>query len=267
MTLKVTLDHQFYFRNGFWRSKLYGKVVLHYFLGILVQKLHFLCFRYANYMLISYYANKKSSPRLPLWQPSLIFFNIPIESGTIIKPCTLKHFQVTYMLHKAGYWTNIVFFTNMITATYRDGSAALFHQYKRLWNVRYTRPNQMTDIVSIISVGAQYVCYIPDSKVHGANMGPMLSPWTLLSGIPWDRNCVFKKIISSIIKSCFGCYEDIYYIRSPVYTLSLFSTCTTEYHGRTPKQMVQMLCFNCERKWLWIEFRMFLHSCNRCEFV
>ena len=35
----------------------------------------------------------------------LIFFNIPIESGTIIKPCTLKHFQVTYMLHKAGYWT------------------------------------------------------------------------------------------------------------------------------------------------------------------
>ena len=58
-------------------------------------------------MLISYYANKKSSPRLPSWQPSLIFFNIPIESGSIIKPCTLKHFQVTYRLHKAGYWTSI----------------------------------------------------------------------------------------------------------------------------------------------------------------
>ena len=56
-------------------------------------------------MLISYNANKKSSPRLPSWQPSLIFFNIPIESGSIIKPCTLKHFQVTYRLHKAGYWT------------------------------------------------------------------------------------------------------------------------------------------------------------------
>ena len=56
-------------------------------------------------MLISYYANKKSSPRSPSWQPSLIFFNIPIESGSIIKPCTLKHFQVTYRLHKAGYWT------------------------------------------------------------------------------------------------------------------------------------------------------------------
>ena len=58
-------------------------------------------------MLISYYANKKSSPRLPSWQPSLIFFNIPIESGSIIKPCTLKHFQVTYRLHKAGYWTTV----------------------------------------------------------------------------------------------------------------------------------------------------------------
>ena len=58
-------------------------------------------------MLISYYANKKSSPRLPSWQPSLIFFNIPIESGSIIKPCTLKHFQVTYRLHKAGYWTKM----------------------------------------------------------------------------------------------------------------------------------------------------------------
>ena len=57
-------------------------------------------------MLISYYANKKSSPRLPSWQPSLIFFNIPIESGSIIKPCTLKHFQVTYRLHKTGYWTD-----------------------------------------------------------------------------------------------------------------------------------------------------------------
>ena len=45
-------------------------------------------------MLISYYANKKSSPRLPSWQPSLISFNTPIDSGSIIKPCTLKHFQV-----------------------------------------------------------------------------------------------------------------------------------------------------------------------------
>ena len=45
-------------------------------------------------MLISYYANKKSSPRLPWWQPSLISFNTPIDSGSIIKPCTLKHFQV-----------------------------------------------------------------------------------------------------------------------------------------------------------------------------
>ena len=37
----MTLDHQFYFRNGFWRSESYGKVVLHYILGILVQKSHF----------------------------------------------------------------------------------------------------------------------------------------------------------------------------------------------------------------------------------
>ena len=45
-------------------------------------------------MLISYHANTKSSPRLPSWQPSLISFNTPIDSGLIIKPCTLKHFQV-----------------------------------------------------------------------------------------------------------------------------------------------------------------------------
>ena len=64
-------------------------------------------------MLISYYANKKSSPRLPSWQPSLIFFNIPIESGSIMKPCTLKHFQVTYRLHKAGYWTTLFSVSNM----------------------------------------------------------------------------------------------------------------------------------------------------------
>ena len=45
-------------------------------------------------MLISYYANKKSSPMLPSWQPSLISFNTPMDSGSIIKLCTLKHFQV-----------------------------------------------------------------------------------------------------------------------------------------------------------------------------
>ena len=45
-------------------------------------------------MQISYYANKKSSQRLPSWQPSIISFNTPIDSGSIIKPCTLKHFQV-----------------------------------------------------------------------------------------------------------------------------------------------------------------------------
>ena len=50
-------------------------------------------------MLISYYANKKSSPRLPSWQPSLIFFNVPIESRSIIKHCTLKLFQVTYICY------------------------------------------------------------------------------------------------------------------------------------------------------------------------
>ena len=66
----------------------------------------FLCFQYANYMLVSYYTNKKSSPGLLLWQPSLIFFNIPIESGSVTKPCTLNLFQVTCKLHKAGYWTN-----------------------------------------------------------------------------------------------------------------------------------------------------------------
>ena len=84
----------------------------------------------------------------------------------------LRNILFHYRLHILLWCSHIVFFTNMNTATYRNGSTTLFHQYKRLWNVRYTRPNQMTDIVSIVSVGAQYVCYIPDSKVHGANMGP-----------------------------------------------------------------------------------------------
>ena len=53
-------------------------------------------------MLISYYANKKSSPRLPSWQPSLISFNTPIDSESIIKPCTLKHFQVPILA--PGLW-------------------------------------------------------------------------------------------------------------------------------------------------------------------
>ena len=36
----------------------------------------------------------KSSPRLPSWQPNLIPFDIPIDSESNIKPCTLKLFQV-----------------------------------------------------------------------------------------------------------------------------------------------------------------------------
>ena len=67
-------------------------------------------------MLISYYANKKSSPRLPSWQPSLILLNVPIESGSIIKPCTLKLFLVTYRLHKTGYWTIPQFSSSYITS-------------------------------------------------------------------------------------------------------------------------------------------------------
>ena len=58
-------------------------------------------------MLISYYANKKKFPKVAVVATKLNFFNIPIESGSIIKPCTLKHFQVTYSLHKAGYWTRM----------------------------------------------------------------------------------------------------------------------------------------------------------------
>ena len=59
LTLTTTLGHEFYFRNGFWSSELCGKVVFLYLRYILVQKLHFLCFRYVNYMPIGYYLNKK----------------------------------------------------------------------------------------------------------------------------------------------------------------------------------------------------------------
>ena len=69
----MTLDHQFYFKNGFWWSELYGKVVLLYFLGLFLK---------------------------------FISFNPPIDSGSIIKPCTLKLFQVPILapgLHSNGF--------------------------------------------------------------------------------------------------------------------------------------------------------------------
>ena len=53
---------------------------------------------------------------MPPWQPSLIFFNLPVESESIIKLSTLKLFQVTYMLHKAGYWTKAIDYENMISS-------------------------------------------------------------------------------------------------------------------------------------------------------
>ena len=79
-------------------------------------------------MLISCYANKKSSPRLPSWQPSSIFFNIPIGSGSTIKPCTLKHFQVTCILHKAGYWTmrDLIAATGLVILLNLDSNRRFF---------------------------------------------------------------------------------------------------------------------------------------------
>ena len=65
MTLILTFDIEDVLWSSLWIQKwileviIRWKVVLHYFIGILVQKLFFLCFRYANFMLISYYANKK----------------------------------------------------------------------------------------------------------------------------------------------------------------------------------------------------------------
>ena len=109
-------------------------------------------------MLISYYANKKSSPRLPLWQPSLIFFNIPIESGSIIKPCTLKHFQVPYRLHKAGYWT--IPPTPMLQCTRRTltwRNLLLVHQNTRLdllFRLVTSGPPPLVEVVRLTSAKA-----------------------------------------------------------------------------------------------------------------
>ena len=56
----------------------------------------------------------KKFPKVAVVATKLNFFIIPTESGTIIKPFTLKHFQVTYMLHKAGSWTINVYFQSIL---------------------------------------------------------------------------------------------------------------------------------------------------------
>ena len=39
-----------------------------------------------------------------------------------------------------------------------------------------------------VNMASTYFCrIIPDSKVHEDNMGPMVAPWTLLSGILLSR--------------------------------------------------------------------------------
>ena len=112
-------------------------------------------------MLIIYYANKKSSPRLPSWQPSLIFFNIPIESGSIIKPCTLKHFQVTYRLHKAGYWT-IQYTTNKKTQIRvdRKQKCKVLKSFERLFKRQKLIENKMKHLDCNTLVITIYISYM-----------------------------------------------------------------------------------------------------------
>ena len=121
-------------------------------------------------MLISYYANKKSSPRLPSWQPSLIFFNIPIESGTIIKPCTLKHFQVTYMLHKAGYWTMSI--STPLAASHWLGTS-------------------LKSALCMNSIKPSYIIYISWTNAELQSAGPQQKP--LLQWIAFE-NVVCKMV-------------------------------------------------------------------------
>ena len=111
------LGSSFLFQKWILRVRIIWKSGITLLSRHIISKVIFSRFRYANFMLISYYANKKSSPRLPSWQPSLIFFNIPIKSGSIIKPCTLKLFQATFKLHKAGYWTTMRLFVSAHVAT------------------------------------------------------------------------------------------------------------------------------------------------------
>ena len=56
--------------------------------------------------------------------------------------------------------------------------------------------------MAAFTVNLWFCCNVPDSKVHGANMGPtwvlsaqmgpMLAPWTLLSGVCFGLVFVFK---------------------------------------------------------------------------
>ena len=74
--------------------------------------------------------------------------------------------------------------------------------------------------------------YIPDSKVHGANMGPiwggqdpggpMLAPWTLLSGIPYYIFDKLNHINLSLLIDHIGCLHGVMMMRMLKYT-----TCAT----------------------------------------
>ena len=71
----------------------------------------------------------------------------------------------------------------------------------------YRRDRVCLILLCVISIYISSSGCIPDSKVHGANMGsiwgrqnpggPMLAPWTLLSGMLWCVNDLYSNPIKS----------------------------------------------------------------------
>ena len=153
-------------------------------------------------MLISYYANKKRSPKLPSWQPSLISFNAPIDSGSIKKPCTLKFFQVPILapgryldtlrnmsiLIHSRYFENLVLWQRPVQS---HKLVACLKRDRRTWD------SEWKGAVFIFGTACQIYCYgrycvrrSVSPQVPENPSGPLVDNFIVLPCVAFGVACV-----------------------------------------------------------------------------
>ena len=160
MTLIITFDLE----NDLGSTILFQKWILEVWIiwksGITLLSRHISSkiafssvFDFAYYMLISYYANNKSSPRLPSWQPSLISFNAPIDSRSIIKPCTLKLFQFPILAPGLYIYVTKALKREKI---YVSQSSPML-QYKSFLNSKWRHVTEILSALTTFSEGHRWI--------------------------------------------------------------------------------------------------------------